>query len=242
MPSSVLPFRPEMTPAGKPPADDTKFWVALSRIPGIGRVRFQALLNKFERLEDAWAAGPTELKSAGLEDHIVRTITESRSEIDPDAEFERLQEAGVVALRCDEPSYPARLKEIHDPPPILYCKGELTDADEWSLAVVGTRRATPYGRQVAEEMSHQLAANGITVVSGLARGIDAIAHKAALEAGGRTIAVLACGLDVVYPPEHKKLAAQIPENGALVSDYPLGTEPRGDYFPRRNRIMSGMAL
>jgi len=231
-----------MTPAGRPPADDTKFWVALNRIPGIGRVRFQSLLNNFERLEDAWAAGPTELKSAGLEDHIVRKITESRSEIGPDAEIERLQEAGVVALRWDEPSYPARLKEIHDPPPILYCKGDLTDADEWSLAVVGTRRATPYGRQVAEEMSHQLAANGITVVSGLARGIDAIAHKAALEAGGRTIAVLACGLDVVYPPEHKKLAAQIPENGALVSDYPLGTEPRGDYFPRRNRIMSGMAL
>ena len=231
-----------MTPAGRPPADDTKFWVALNRIPGIGRVRFQSLLNNFERLEDAWAAGPTELKSAGLEDHIVRKITESRSEIGPDAEIERLQEAGVVALRWDEPSYPARLKEIHDPPPILYCKGDLTDADEWSLAVVGTRRATPYGRQVAEEMSHQLAANGITVVSGLARGIDAIAHKAALDAGGRTIAVLACGLDVVYPPEHKKLAAQIPENGALVSDYPLGTEPRGDYFPRRNRIMSGMAL
>lgn len=231
-----------MTPAGQPPTGDTKFWLAFNRIPGIGRVRFQALLGKFERLEDAWAAGPTDLKSAGLEDHTVRTITETRPAIDPDAESERLQEAGVVALRWDDPSYPAQLKEIDDPPPVLYCKGSLTAADAWSLAVVGTRRATPYGRQVAEEMSHQLAANGITVVSGLARGIDAIAHKAALEAGGRTIAVLACGLDVVYPPEHKKLAAQITDNGALVSDYPLGTEPRGDYFPRRNRIMSGMAL
>ncbi|MCH8814810.1 MAG: DNA-protecting protein DprA [Chloroflexi bacterium] len=231
-----------MTPAGRPSADDTKFWIAFSRIPGIGRVRFQALLDKFQGLEHAWAAGPTDLKSAGLEDHTVRAITESRPTIDPDSEVERLEEAGVVALRWDEPSYPARLKEIDDPPPVLYCKGELTDADEWALAVVGTRRATPYGRQVAEEMSHQLAANGITVVSGLARGIDAIAHKSALEADGRTIGVLACGLDIVYPPEHEKLAAQIAENGALLSDYPLGTEPRAEHFPRRNRIMSGMTL
>ena len=231
-----------MTPAGHPPADDTRFWVAFNRIPGIGRVRFQALLNRFESLADAWQAGYTDLKSAGLEDSVVRAITENRPSIDPHAEIERLAEAGVTTLRWDEPGYPARLKEIDDPPPVLYIRGQLTDKDEWALAVVGTRRATPYGRQVAEEMSHQLAANGITIISGLARGIDAIAHKAALEAGGRTISVLACGLDLVYPPEHKKLAAQILENGALVSDYALGTEPRGDYFPRRNRIMSGMAL
>jgi DNA processing protein len=231
-----------MTPEAKPPAGDTRFWVAFNRIPGVGRVRFQALINKFGSLSGAWQAGPADLKSAGLEDSVVRAITEHRPSIDPDTEMEAMEKAGVTAFRWDEPGYPALLKEIDDPPPVLYVRGQLTEKDAWSVAVVGTRRATPYGRQVADEMSHQLAANGITVVSGLARGIDAVAHKSALEAGGRTIAVLACGLDVVYPPEHKKLAAQIPEHGALVSDYPIGTEPRGDYFPRRNRIMSGMAL
>jgi DNA processing protein len=121
-------------------------------------------------------------------------------------------------------------------------RGSLTDADEWAVSVVGTRRPTPYGRQVAEELSHDLARNSICVVSGLARGVDSIAHRAALDAGGRTVAVLACGLDIVYPPEHSRLAREIVERGALVSEQPLGTEPRGDYFPRRNRIMSGLSL
>ncbi|MCH7836225.1 MAG: DNA-protecting protein DprA, partial [Chloroflexi bacterium] len=127
-------------------------------------------------------------------------------------------------------------------PPVLYVRGQLTAADEWCVAVVGTRRPTPYGRQVAEELSYRLAQSRICVVSGLARGIDSIAHRAALDAGGRTVAVLACGLDIVYPPEHAKLAREIIDRGALVSDYPLGTQPRGDYFPRRNRIMSGLSL
>ena len=125
---------------------------------------------------------------------------------------------------------------------MLYVRGELRPEDEWAVAVVGTRRATPYGRQAAEHFATDLARHHISVVSGLARGIDAVAHRSAIEAGGRTIAVLACGLDLVYPPEHTKLAMSITEHGALVSDYPLGTQPRSEFFPRRNRILSALSL
>jgi DNA processing protein len=223
-------------------ADELKYWVAFNRIAGIGRVRYQALLAKFGQLSAAWKADARDLRAAGIEDRIVRQIVAERPQIDPDTEVERLERAGVRALSWDDSSYPPRLKETDDPPPVLYVRGELAAADEWSVAIVGTRRPTPYGRQVAEEFASQLAANRITVVSGLARGIDAVAHRAALQSGGRTVAVLACGLDIVYPPEHARLAREIVERGALVSEQPLGSKPRGDFFPRRNRIMSGMSL
>jgi DNA processing protein len=225
-----------------PSDDEIKYWVAFNRINGVGRVRYQALVEKFKHLSEAWRASRTDLRSVGLDDRVVRAIIAERDKIDPDSELEALHKAGVTPLAWDDSRYPRRLKETDDPPPVLYVRGQIQESDEWSVSVVGTRRPTPYGRQVAEEMARQLAANGIGVISGLARGIDAIAHRSALEAGGRTIAVLASGLDVVYPPEHKKLAAQIEEHGALASDYPLGTQPRGDYFPRRNRILAGMSL
>ncbi|HEU4759125.1 MAG TPA: DNA-processing protein DprA [Dehalococcoidia bacterium] len=221
---------------------ERKYWIAFNRIPGIGRVRYSLLLNHFGSLERAWLADGHDLKAAGLEPRLVQQIVAGRQQIDPDAETERLSRHGVQAITWDDEAYPARLKEIYDPPPLLYVRGRLTEADEWAVAVVGTRRPTPYGRQAAEELAFGLASNRICVVSGLARGIDAVAHRAALAAGGRTVAVMACGLDIVYPPEHVKLAAEIIERGALVSDYPLGTQPRGDYFPRRNRIMSGLSL
>jgi DNA processing protein len=224
------------------PPDELKYWTAFHRIPGIGRVRYQALLGRFGSLADAWLAGPSDLRSAGLEDRIVRAITTERTNIDPDSELERLEEHAVRALTWNDDAYPALLKEIDDAPPVLYVRGDLSSIDEWAVSVVGTRRPTPYGRQVAEEISHQLASNRICVVSGLARGVDAIAHRAAIQAGGRTVAVLACGLDMVYPPEHAKLAREIVEHGALLSEYPIGTQPRGDYFPRRNRILSGISL
>ena len=225
-----------------PPPDELKYWTAFHRIPGVGRVRYQALVGRFGSLADAWSAGPADLRSAGLEDRIVRAIVAERPNLDPDSELERLEKHGVRALTWNDDAYPALLKEIDDPPPVLYVRGDLSSADEWAVSVVGTRRPTPYGRQVAEEVSFQLASNRICLVSGLARGVDAIAHRAAIHAGGRTIAVLACGLDIVYPPEHAKLAREIMEHSALISDYPLGTQPRGDYFPRRNRIMSGVSL
>lgn len=221
---------------------EAKFWVAFSLIPGVGTQRVRAMLARFGTLAEAWRATRSELKEAGLDSRTVKQIAEQRADIDPDAEWERLEKAQVRALTWDDPDYPPRLREIFDAPPVLYIRGELSPQDDLSVAVVGTRRPTPYGRQVAEEMSYQLAAGRITVVSGLARGVDGVAHRAALQAGGRTLAVLACGLDMVYPPEHKKLAAEIAENGALLSEQPLGVQPRGDFFPRRNRILSGISL
>jgi DNA processing protein len=221
---------------------DLKYWVALNRITGLGRVRYSLMERHFPSMEEAWNASASELKAAGLEGKLAARVVSERADISPDAEIERLAKHNVTALTWHDPAYPPRLKEIYDLPPVLFVRGQLTAADEWCLAVVGTRRPTPYGRQVAEEMSYRLAQNSICVVSGLARGVDSIAHRAALDAGGRTVAVLACGLDIVYPPEHAKLALEIAERGALVSDYPLGTQPRGDFFPRRNRIMSGLSL
>lgn len=221
---------------------ERKYWIAFARIPRVGRVRVGQLEDHFGTLEAAWSASAGELRSAGLDATTVATVIDERSRIDPDDELERLERAGVRALTTHDEGYPPRLREIFDRPPVLFVRGTLTPADEWAVAVVGTRRVSVYGRQAAEEMARGLAMNRVTVVSGLARGVDAIAHRAALEAGGRTIAVLACGLDLVYPPEHKRLAEQIIEQGALISDYPIGTQPRSEFFPRRNRILSGVSL
>lgn len=221
---------------------ERKYWIAFSRIPRIGRVRVQQLEDHFGGLEAAWNGTPGELKAAGLDSGAINAIADARQSIDPDAELEALQRTGVYAYTWHDAEYPRQLREVFDRPPVLYVRGTLTPADEWAVAVVGTRRVTVYGRQVAEEMSRGLAANRVTVVSGLARGVDAVAHRAALQAGGRTIGVLACGLDLIYPPEHKRLAEEIIEHGALISDYPLGTQPRSEFFPRRNRILSGISL
>ncbi len=219
-----------------------KYWVAFGRIARIGRVRIDLLERHFGALEAAWEASAGELRAAGLDGGAINAFLAQRPKISPDAEMEALARHGVKALTWHDDAYPAKLREIEDRPPVLYVRGQLTPADEWAVAVVGTRRATVYGRQAAEEFAVGLARNRVTVVSGLARGIDSIAHRAALKAGGRTIAVLACGLDLVYPPEHLRLAQEIMENGALISYYPLGTQPRSEYFPRRNRIMSGISL
>ena len=221
---------------------DIKYWVGFSLIPGIGRVRFAQLENYFGSLENAWQAAPAELKKAGLDRNVVQAIATWQPKISPDEEMAKLAHYGVEVFTYKDEVYPSRLKEIYDYPPVLYVRGELVPQDEWCLAVVGTRRATVYGRQVTEEIVTDLAQSHITVVSGLARGIDAIAHQAALDAGGRSLAVFACGLDSVYPSENASLARRIMQQGALISEYPLGTRPRADNFPRRNRIMSGLSL
>jgi DNA processing protein len=221
---------------------ERKYWIAFSRVPRVGRVRIAQLEEHFGSLERAWHATAGELRGSGLDAGSVSACLAARESIDPDEELRRLTKHGVQALTWHDDGYPKQLREIYDRPPVLYVRGTLTPADEWAVAVVGTRRVTVYGRQVAEEMAHGLAANRVTVVSGLARGVDAVAHRAAIEAGGRTIAVLACGLDLVYPPEHKRLAEEIVAHGALISDYALGTQPRSEFFPRRNRILSGISL
>jgi DNA processing protein len=149
---------------------------------------------------------------------------------------------GISILTWEDDLYPVRLKEIDQPPPVLYVRGALTTEDSWAVAVVGTRRVSAYGRQVTEELASFLAANGVTVVSGLARGVDAIAHQSALKAGGRTIAVLGCGVDRIYPPEHTQLAEKMIASGALLSDYASGTPPEASNFPPRNRIISGLSM
>jgi DNA processing protein len=222
--------------------EDIKYWVGFNSIPGIGRVRLTQLENYFGSLENAWKASPGELKRAGLDSAALRAINQWRPRVAPEAEMEKLERHGVKVFTCNDPDYPSRLKEIYDYPPVLYIRGSLLTEDEWCLAVVGTRRASVYGKQVTEEMVTDLAQSKITIVSGLAKGIDTVAHQSALAAGGRSIAVFACGLDIVYPSENARLARSIIEQGALISEYPLGTRPRAENFPRRNRILSGLSL
>ena len=158
-----------------------------------------------------------------------------------DQALARIEKSGAQVLYWEHPEYPRNLLSIAAPPPVLYVLGQLNPADEWAVGVVGTRHPSTYGKEAARELASGLAASGVTVVSGLARGIDAVAHKAALDAGGRTIAVLGSGVDNIYPPEHRPLAEAIGRAGAVVSDYPLGTRPDSANFPPRNRIISGLA-
>lgn len=222
---------------------DLSFRVAFSFVTGVGPARLSALERHFDRLEDAWRADRPSLRECGLDLRAIEQLESARASIDPQAEYERLLAAGLTALAPGDDRYPRRLREISDPPPLLYLKGELQERDEWSLAIVGTRRPTAYGQQVTKTLTTDLANTGLTIVSGLARGVDGIAHQTALEQGARTIAVVASGLDRTYPPEHKHLAQQILDSGgAIMSEYPLGTRPDARFFPRRNRIIAGATL
>ena len=222
--------------------EETKYWVAFSRIPAVGAVRVHLLLDAFGGLKEAWAATSADLTAAGLDRRVVASVSHLRPRLDPDAEMDRLESQGIQVLTWDDAGYPPMLKEIYDPPPVLYVKGELRPEDERAVAVVGTRGATAYGREACAALVRDLASSGVTIVSGLARGIDGIAHRVALEVRGRTIGVMGSGLDIVYPREHAGLAGEIVESGALVGEYPLGVRPRPQNFPRRNRIISGLAL
>lgn len=223
-------------------SDPRQYWVAFSLVKGIGSVRFQAILDFFGDPQIAWGAPPQALREAGLSENIVENLVQVRSSNELDSVWERLEGKNISVKILTDEDYPGRLKEIDSPPPVLYLRGEPTPDDEWAVAVVGTRRLTAYGRQIAEDIAGTLARNGITVVSGMARGVDSISHQAALNAGGRTIAVLGSGLDRIYPPENRRLSEQICANGALISDYPPGTPPEASNFPPRNRLISGLSL
>lgn len=222
--------------------DQKAFWVGLSLVPGIGPARFRRLVESLGSPEAAWKARPALLAEAGLDRRTIESLVAARPRIDLAREMEKLQRLGIRLLTLDDPDYPPPLRNIADPPPVLYLKGDLLATDELAVAIVGTRVPTVYGKQVAESFARGLADQGVTVVSGLARGIDSCAHRAALEAGGRTVAVLGSGLDIIYPGENRRLASEIAERGALVSEFPLGTKPDGVNFPRRNRIISGLSL
>jgi DNA processing protein len=169
-------------------------------------MRFRRLLDTFGDLQTAWNASPDALREAGLDRRSIENLVAARSQVDLDAELRRLEQSGAQLLTWDDPAYPRNLLNIAQPPPVLFVKGALLPADEWAVALVGTRHASAYGREVARELASGLAASGVTVVSGLARGVDVSAHRAALEAGGRTIAVLGSGVDIIYPPENKGVA------------------------------------
>ena len=227
---------------GKKFMDDKKYWIGFNLIKGIGAVRMQGLVAYFGELESAWRASPADLAGAGLGLKLIERVVTARDSVDLDRVWEKIEKQGIKILTWQDESYPQRLKEIDQPPPVLYIRGEYLPDDLFAVAIVGTRRVTPYGRQITEELSSFLAANGLTVISGLARGVDAIAHQTALKAGGRTIGVLGSGVDKIYPPEHRGLAEQMMEQGAIISDYSPGTPPEASNFPPRNRIISGLSL
>jgi DNA processing protein len=218
------------------------YWVGFNLVKGIGSVRLKGLLDFFGSLEVAWQAPVNALQAAGLSGKIIENLLNVRKGVDLERVWAKIQSQGISVLTWEDSIYPRRLKEIDQPPPVLYLRGELLDEDDWAVAVVGTRRITVYGRQVAEEVASFLAQRGITVVSGLARGVDAVAHEACMRAGGRTFAVLGSGVDRIYPPEHEKLAGRIMERGAIISDYAPGTAPDSANFPPRNRIISGLSM
>lgn len=221
--------------------DSRAYWIGFNLVKGVGAVRLRALLDYFGTLDRAWQAPAGELAAAGLTARIVENIVQMRGKVDLEKILQRMAQLNIQALTWEDELYPRRLRQIDQPPPVLYVRGELTIQDDFAVAIVGTRRMTVYGRQVAEEASAFLAANGVTVVSGLARGVDGVAHESALAAGGRTLAVLGCGVDTIYPPEHRRLAEKMMENGALLSDYAPGTPPDSANFPPRNRIISGLS-
>ena len=222
--------------------DHLRYWVGFNLVRGIGPRRLRGLLEIFGNVKSAWEAPEHALREADLDKRSLRNLLKARRQVDLDQVLARIQKANVQLSTWQSPDYPPLISQLLDAPPLLFIRGEITPVDEWAVAIVGTRKATVYGREVAHRLATDLAHNGVTIVSGMARGIDGIAHKAALEAGGRTIAVFGSGIDRIYPPEHKQLARRIAENGALVSDYPLGTPPEGSNFPPRNRIISGLSL
>jgi DNA processing protein len=223
-------------------SDERNYWLALTVVKGIGAVRFRTLLETFGSAQAAWDASPNQLRQSGMNESVIANFIDAHKKIKPEQIPADLEKYHVQALIWEDEDYPRRLRELEQAPPVLYFRGELLPTDEWAVAVVGTRRVTAYGQQVAEELGAFLGRNGITVVSGLARGVDAIAHQAAIKAGGRSIAVLAHGLDQIYPAENRRLGGEIVANGALISDYGIGTPPDAANFPPRNRIISGLAL
>ena len=224
-------------------ADELFFWVALAMAPGIGPYRFLKLIEAFGSPEAVMTAGVREL--AGVPE-IGKTIAQGlkrfawRSKVED--ELRRSRELGTEWLTLADSAYPARLKEIADPPPVLWVRGSLRDEDRAAVALVGSRRPDRWGRETTRRLAAELSELEITVVSGMAMGIDAEAHRGAIAAGGRTIGVLGCGLDRGYPAANRDLYKRIPEDGVLMSEFPLGTDPRPGNFPQRNRIISGLSL
>lgn len=224
-------------------ADDPRlFWIGLSSVPGVGRATFRKLVARFGSPERALHASPGELSSVdGVSRRAIDAIGSFAWRETAGSELAKAAAAGVGIITADDTAYPANLKDIADPPLYLYVRGGFVDADNNAVAIVGTRNPSHYGRSVTARLAAELASAGLTIVSGLARGIDTEAHRGALTARGRTIAVLGCGIDVAYPPENRPLIEQISRTGVVVTENPFGTKPEAGYFPARNRIISGLS-
>lgn len=224
-------------------AEKIFYWLALSLTPGIGSILMKRLLDQFHSPEAVFRAPMKELlKIEGLGEKVAREIKKGPLEKVVEKELSLLEKVEGKILTLNDDHYPARLKEIYDPPPLIYMRGKIRKEDELAVAIVGSRKTTSYGRWITEKIGQDLARHGVTVVSGMARGIDSVAHHGAIQGGGRTIAVLGCGIDVVYPPENRSLYDQIIEHGAVLSEFPMGSPPEGGHFPRRNRIISGLSI
>ncbi len=218
-------------------------WLALALTPGLGARMAGKLLREFGSPEAIFSASLTALEAQRLPAAVAQAIHSQRPWSDASKELAQVREAGCRLLTWDEPAYPARLREIYDPPPILYIRGNVELLNRHMISVVGARRPTPYGNQMAMKLARDLADRGLVISSGMARGIDASAHKGALSsATGMTIGILGCGIDVVYPKENKKLFEEVEQRGAIISEFPMGTFPAPQNFPIRNRIIAGMAL
>jgi len=219
------------------------YLLALHSVNGLGPVRLKALLDYFSDPKLVWEAEAKEIIKIGIPQNVVSLLVETRKKLEPEKYLESIKKSSIKFITIFDENYPKLLKQIYDPPTVLYYKGEILPGDERAIAVVGTRKVTGYGKLVTEKFATELAGMGMTVVSGLARGVDTQAHQAAIAAGGRTIAVLGGGLNCIFPPENTRLAASITEGyGAVVSEFPPDHPSLPGNFPSRNRIISGLSL
>ncbi len=222
---------------------DIEQWLKLIRAENVGPVTFARLLKYFGSVEDILAASHSQLsRLEGIGPKTAEKITASRGSFDAKAELELAESLGVWLVHLDDERYPPLLKRIYDPPPVLYVKGSLLRQDNLAISIVGSRRCSLYGQEQASKFGHLLASAGVTIVSGMARGIDSAAHRGALSSRGRTIAVQGCGLANIFPPENEKLFEMIAESGACISELPLRYEPLAENFPARNRVIAGLSL
>jgi DNA processing protein len=223
--------------------DEKAWWLALHLVPGVGRITFKKLVGYFGHPRDVMGATAGQLmRVAGIGPKLAQTITGFQTSTEVERELRAVQAGGCQIITQRDPNYPPLLKAIEDPPPVLYVKGEIGAPVAPAIAVVGSRRPSIYGKVVAEQLVRGLSEAGVTVVSGLARGFDSVAHAKTLDHGGRTIAVLGCGLSHMYPPENRPLAQRISRQGAVVSEFPMQTKPDRLNFPLRNRTISGLSL
>jgi DNA processing protein len=216
-------------------------WLALRLVPGLGSRKAGQLIDRFRTPQAVFRASASELEAAGLTGSVARSVASGCAFEEAASQHEKVLEAGASLIAFSDPRYPPRLREIFDPPMVLFARGRFELLGSLMLGVVGTRRPTPYGVAVTERLAGDLARAGLTIVSGMARGIDTAAHKGALAAGADTVAVLGCGVDVVYPAENRKLAADLAEKALLVSEFPMGVPAYPQNFPIRNRVISGMS-